>query len=269
VNERFEPSPQELVLTLLGLYVHPRESRRVWSGGLVEILAEQGFSEGAARIALARLVRRDLLARTKQGRLVHYTLTPRTLAVLEDGDDRIFWLGRKKHPVDEWTVLWHSIPEDRRVARERLVRRLRFLGFGSVQDGTWLTPHDREREVTALLSELDVTGHGSIMMGRPAESLDVRAFARRAWDLDALADRYAEFADEFGAYDPGTLDDRESFAVLSRLVHIYRRFPSLDPELPEDLVPAPPRRAEAVEVFHRMLSALQEAAQRHFDEVAR
>ncbi len=257
------------MLTLLGIYVHPRENRRVWSGGLVELLAEQGFSDGAARIALARLVRRDLLARDKQGRLVHYTLTRRAMAVLEEGDRRIYSFGREQRSAGEWTVLWHSIPEDRRVARERLVRRLRFLGFGSVQDGTWLAPHDREAQVTALLAELGVTEHAWLMLGRPAKSLDVRTFAGRAWDLDALAARYAAFVDEFRDYTsarrPRT--DADAFSALTRVVHTYRKFPTLDPELPEDLVPAPRQRSRAVTLFHDLHAALVPAAQRHFDEV--
>ena len=50
-------------------------------------------------------------------------------------------------------------------------------------------------------------------------------------------------------------------------MHTFRAFPSLDPELPADLVPAPDRRAAAVELFHDLYTALAPAAQRHFDEV--
>ena len=206
-GDAFDASPQELVVTLLGSYVHPRETRRVWSGGLVAVLAELGFSDGAARIALTRLVRRGLLQRHREGRTVHYSLTRRTIALLADGDQRIFSLGRRERAAGEWTVLWQSIPESRRQARERLVRRLRFLGFGPYQDGTWIAPHDREAEVVALLGELDVTEHAGLLLGRPSAALDVRRFAGRAWDLDDLAARYTAFVAQFGGYagegDPG------------------------------------------------------------------
>src|SRR5436305_14719654 len=88
----FAPAPQDLVISLLGAHVNPRR-RAVWSGGLVRLLDEFGFSNGAARVALNRLVARDLLARNKNGRLVHYTLTPRTVQVLAEGDRRTFSLG--------------------------------------------------------------------------------------------------------------------------------------------------------------------------------
>ena len=268
--DTFGTSPQELVMTLLGSYVHPRETRRVWSGGLVAVLAELGFSDGAARIALARLARRDLLARHREGRHVHYSLTRRTVALLADGDRRIFSLGRRERPAGEWTVLWQSIPETRRQARERLVRRLRFLGFGPYQDGTWIAPHDREAEVVALLGELDVAEHAGLLLGRPSAALDVRRFAGRAWDLDELAARYAAFVTQFRGYSRGRkLTDATAFEVRTRLVHTFRAFPSLDPELPKELVPEPERRAAAVDLFHDLYTALAPPAQRHFDEVTR
>jgi phenylacetic acid degradation operon negative regulatory protein len=261
----FEPAPQDLVLTLLGAHHVPRERGAVWSGGLVRLLAEFGFTEGAARVALNRLVGRELLARARDGRHVHYVLTQRTAAVLAEGDRRIFTLGERPRTGTTWTVLWHSIPDDRRLARTRLVSRLRFLGFGSVQDGTWLAPHDRERELAALLSELDVTAHAGVLLGRPATALDFGAFVARVWDLHELAERYRGFVDQFSGLE--VTDDRAALLLRTRLVHTFREFPFLDPELPEDLVPAPKHRAEALRLFHYLYPALAPAAQRYFDEV--
>lgn len=258
-------------MTLLGAYVQPR-TRPVWAGGLVALLQELGVSAGAARVALTRLAARDMLARTKNGRLAHYTLTSRSAAILHEGDGRIFSLGvPEDRPDDRWTVLWHTIPDGRRVARTRLTRRLRFLGFGPVQDGTWLAPRDREREVATLLDELGVGEHAGVMLGSPAASLDFRAFVGRVWDLDELARRYRSFVDEYGPYAAGPsrtgLDDPQALVLRTRLIHTFRQFPFLDPELPEDLVAAPPHRAKAVRLFHDLYDALAPAAQRHFEEV--
>lgn len=260
--------PQELVLTLLGSYVHPRAVGTVWSGGLAELLTELGFSHGAARIALTRLVHRDLLARSRHGRLVHYTLTQRAIDVLSDGDRRIFSLG-KGRPGGAWTVLWHSIPPEQRLARERLVRRLRFLGFGTTGDGTWLAPHDLEREVVALLTELDVMPYAGLLRGTPSSTMDIKALVGLAWDLDQLASQYAGFVAEFTPHAaPDVLramDDREAFAVRTRLMHAFRQFPFRDPELPPDLVQPPPQRVAAVELFEQLYAATEQRAQRHFD----
>ena len=125
-------------------------------------------SAGAARIALARLTRRDLLTRVRDGRLVHYRLTPSAVAVLDEGDSAPS-LGRDVHAATAWTLLRHAIPDERRLERGRLARRLRFLGSGSIQDGVWISPHDRESEVAALLDELRLAGHAVVLLGRPAE----------------------------------------------------------------------------------------------------
>jgi phenylacetic acid degradation operon negative regulatory protein len=267
-----EAQPQDLVMTFLGAYVVPHE-RPVWSGGLVTLLGDFGFSTGASRVALARMVHRGGLERLRSGRLVSYRPTPRTVALLEEGDRRIFSLGREPHRAELWTVLWHAIPQERRLARGRLARRLRFLGFGSVQDGMWISPHDREREVVGLIDELQVGGYAGVMVGRPAAGLDFRALVSRAWDLDALDERYRSFMDEFSpsakAHGRRRMDEREAFLLRTRLVHAFRRFPGLDPELPDELMRAPRHRAEAVALFHGLYAALAPTAQRHFDAVTR
>ena len=256
-----ELTPQELVTTLAGAYIEPRATREVWSGGLVALLGELGFSPGAARIALARMVRGELLHPAKRGRLVHYTLTPRMIAILADGDRRIFSIGAAE-ASDQWTVLWQAIPDESRGARERLVRRLRFLGFGSLQDGTWIAPHDRERAALALLDELGVTRHAGLMLGRPSLA---HGLIDRIWDLAALAKRYRVFVEQFGTAPATT--DREAWQLRTRLVHAFRQFAFLDPELPADLVAAPAERAAAIDLFHTRYPALAPAAQRYFNEV--
>jgi phenylacetic acid degradation operon negative regulatory protein len=263
----FEAQPQDLVMTFLGAYAVPHD-RVVWSGGLVTLLGEFGFSTGASRVALARMVRRGGLERLRDGRLVSYRPTPRTIALLEEGDRRIFSLGREPHRAESWTALWHAIPEERRLERARLARRLRFLGFGSVQDGMWISPHDREGEVVAVLDSLGVGGYAGVMVGRPAAALDFRALVSRAWDLDALDERYRAFLDEFSsAGGRSARDEHEAFRLRTRLVHVFRRFPALDPELPDELMHAPAHRADAVALFHRLYAALAPSAQRHFDAV--
>ena len=260
----FEQRPQSLVVTLLGAYVYP-DDRLVWSGGLVRLLGELGFSTGAARVALARLTRRDLLSRVRDGRLVHYRVTPRAAALLREGERRIFSLGRDARPAGEWTILSHAVPEERRLERGRLARRLRFLGFGSLQDGVWISPHDRAAEVASLLEELDLVGHAAVVLGRPAGPTDLEALVARAWDVRGLAERYRAFELAFRRHASGNgLADEQAFLVRTRLAHTFRQFPSLDPGLPDELVPTDGHRAAAVALFHDLYAALADPARRYF-----
>ena len=66
--------PQDLAVTILGAHLR-RPGQRVWSGGMVEILGEFGFSTEAARAALSRLVTRGLLERQREDERVFYTLS--------------------------------------------------------------------------------------------------------------------------------------------------------------------------------------------------
>jgi phenylacetic acid degradation operon negative regulatory protein len=260
--------PQDLVITLLGTYVRPFGDT-VWSGGLVALLGELGFSHGAARVALTRLVRRGLLGRVRSGRLVHYRLTPRCDGLLAEGDGRIFSLGDPHDDGSTWTVIWHQIPEDRRLERSRLARRLRFLGFGSVQDSVWVSPHDHSEEVRHLLGELQVDEFATLFAARIQEPAGLPALVARAWDLTGLTERYESFVSEFSPYvrRPGGIEDAEAFRVRTRLVHLFRGFPFLDPELPEELAPLGDARARAVATFHQLYDGLAGPSQRHFDAV--
>ena len=291
--------PQELLVTMLGTYVRPFGDR-VWSGGLVVLLGELGFSEGAARVALTRLVRRGLIVRMREGRLVHYRLTARADRLLREGDGRIFSFGSPRDDGGSWTVLWYQLSEDRRLERSRLARRLRFLGFGSVQDSVWVSPHDHSRELQELLDELQMADCATLFVAGVRAMQGLPMLVSRAWDLSGLVDRYEAFCAEFepvagsgrvvdaglsggaagaglsgGALGAGLsggalgagLSDPEAFRLRTRLAHQFRGFPLLDPELPEELAPMSGARERAVQTFHALYERLAEPSQRHFDAV--
>jgi phenylacetic acid degradation operon negative regulatory protein len=93
---------------------------------------------------------------------------------------------------------------------------------------------------------------------------DEESMVSRAWDLTELESRYEEFIDEFTGLNPTGGD-----AVLhaqTRLVHEWRRFPFLDPQLPSDLLPASWNGAKAADLFHRKHVEWRPAAQQRWDE---
>lgn len=262
---------QDLAITILGSYMR-RAGERVWSGGMVQLIGEFGFSTEAVRAALSRLVTRGLLERHRDGRLVNYALTPRAHELLAEGDRRIFTFGRTAPAADAWTLLWHAIPEDRRVERSRLASQLRFLGFGSLQDAIWIAASDREQEVRTLIRQLEVEPYASIFLGRIARGSEPALLISGAWDLEGLRSRYEEFVEEFSPYLKSgarrRLPRRDAFVVRTRLVHAFRNFALLDPELPETIAPLTEQRLEVVSTFDAVYEGLAESAGAYFDEIA-
>lgn len=93
--------PQEVVLALLGEYVPA--GNPVWSGGLVHVLEDLGFTTAAARMALNRIVARGLLVRLRAGRLVYYAGMDRLETLLQNVRGHVF----SRHRERTWDGSWY------------------------------------------------------------------------------------------------------------------------------------------------------------------
>ncbi|MCW2997957.1 MAG: transcriptional regulator, PaaX family, partial [Solirubrobacterales bacterium] len=200
------------------------------------------------------------------------SMTSRADELMAEGDRRIFSFGRTAPATDIWTVLWHAIPETRRVERSRFASRLRFLGFGSVQDATWVAARNREQEVLLLLRELDIEAYASVLVGRLSRGLPPVALVAQAWDLEAVKRAYEAFVDEFGVYRTAKgrkgLTPERAFVIRTLLLHRFRGFPFADPELPESISDAHELRGRVVETFDDAYAGLAGPAEHHFRAVA-
>ena len=95
------------------------------------------------------------------------------------------------------------------------------------------------------------------------------AMVARAWDLAGLEDRYDAFCSGFEPYVSASLGDQEAFMIRTRLMHAFRAFAQLDPELPDELAPLSGSRERAAEIFDALYNGLAAPSQRHFDAFAR
>ena len=129
--------------------------------------------------------------------------------------------------------------------RHHLRSRLAFEGFGFLTPTVAISPHsDREHLANAVLRDLDLVGSSAVFHAEAGSLTPAGDLLGRAWDLDQLAREYETFVAEFDGRRPSTDDSR--FASLVELVHEWRRFPFVDPEIPERLLPRrwPGRRAK-------------------------
>jgi phenylacetic acid degradation operon negative regulatory protein len=144
---------------------------------------------------------------------------------------------------------------------------LRFLGFGSPQDGLWISPRDYQRKVVELVGQLQVSDHCCVLVASSAPGSVLDALIARTWDLEGLANRFVAFNAAFDAYAGRArprVQDNEAFVIRTLAVDAFRQFASLDPELP-DAQPTARLRAETLRTFDRLDRALAPAANRFLD----
>lgn len=262
-------NPRSLLFTLYGDYVHPMGQEEVRVGALVRLAAELGVSSTALRSALSRMSREGWLAARRNGGSPRYRLTERGRGLIQEGTERIY--GRRRSAWDgRWLLVSYSLPERRRGERDRLREGLSFLGFGSLGNGIFVSPHDLRREVRQLIErqevERDVTIHHGTLEWPP----DPAQVVARAWDLGSLEGPYAEFLLRIreGLASAGGLDDRESFRRRFLLTHEFRRFPFSDPGLPDALLPPDWVGSTVREAFLEYNRKLRRGAERYFRAIA-
>lgn len=266
--------PQDLVFTLFGDYLLHRPGP-VWVGSLIRLLGALGLSSAATRTVLSRMSRKGWFDTERHGRRAYYSLSPRGRRLLEEGEKRIYNPPRSVPWVGSWCLIAYSIPEGRRRLRDRLRARLSWLGFGSLGNGLWISPHLVGSDVRALAETLGVTDHLEVFEARHLGFSDVDRLVAQCWDLDRTAHLYREFIEVHeGELEDcrshlaaGLLDDEECFVRRFHLIHGYREFLLLDPFLPRSLLPDDWPGAQAGCLFREYHDLLVEPADRFVDHV--
>jgi phenylacetic acid degradation operon negative regulatory protein len=228
------PSARGLLFTLLGELVLPADET-AWTSAVLAVFARLGVEEKTTRQALMRTAAAGWLEADKIGRRTRWRLTGSGRRLLTDGAERIYSFASSAENWDgRWLLVATRIPERERQARHVVRTRLSWAGFGSLGAGLWISPHpDREAEAVRVLREAGLAEAAHVFVATRSGLDTMRAMVGEAWDLTAVEHRYERFLAEFGGDEP---DD-----VLVRqieLVHAWRRFPSIDPALPRELLPA-------------------------------
>lgn len=250
---RTSQSARSLLFTVLGEYLRG-PGAAIWTGGVVTAMRQLGVEERSARQALTRTARDGWVLAERHGRRTRWRLTPRAYEHFAASADAVY--GHRRRPTGwdgGWVVLTTSVPEARRDLRHRLRTRLRWVGFGPLGQGVWISPWvDSEPAARQVLTELGLTGSAVSVIGRIGGVGSEYEVVHRAWDLGGLARDYARFAAEFAG--PAAAAPREPaavFAELTRMVHRWREFALRDPALPAELLPARWPGHAARELFYR------------------
>jgi phenylacetic acid degradation operon negative regulatory protein len=252
-------SARSLLLTVLGEFVLP-SGGDVWTSSVLQVLAELGVEEKAARQALMRVSADGWITASKHGRRTRRHLTPSGEQLLADGTRRIFsFASAVRHWDGTWLLLSVDLPEGQRALRQRLRTKLSWVGFGSLPGGLWISARqDRAAEASAVIAEL---GLAEVALSFRATSGGIgtaEEMVRRAWILDEIASRYDDFLELVSTLDPQ--EPRQTLADQIRLVQEWRRFPFLDPGLPRQFLPEHWSGTRAAELFHHRHAAWSDQA---------
>jgi phenylacetic acid degradation operon negative regulatory protein len=265
--------PRRLIVTVYGLYARP-DGGWLSVAALIRLLADLGVDGPAVRSAISRLKRRGILQAQRHEGAAGYQLSAGALAILREGDARIFRRHRAT-ATDGWLLAVFSVPETERHRRHVLRSELARLGFGMVAPGVWIVPAHPQDTTAETLQRLELDSYADLFHADHLAFGDPAARIRRWWDLDTLERRYEAFVqthepalrrwERSGLSAP--VIPQQAFADYVRVLTDWRRLPYLDPGLPAELLPEDWIGIRAAEEFFTWHALLEEPARAYVQRI--
>jgi len=186
-----------------------------------------GYSRHKYRELVNRLQRLNLLQRTVLAGAVNFRLTASGQKRLLNNFPTLALTGKTWDGF--WRVVMFDIPEAKRKERDGLRRRLMKLGFGRLQDSTYLSPYDWDESVF---------GRPVLFLEAKQKHLgDPKKLADKIWHLEKIANGYRQVIDRlttrFGIKDAKKRDE-----FLRKTNQEFLAVFLTDPVLPPELLPA-------------------------------
>ncbi|GLY47591.1 PaaX family transcriptional regulator C-terminal domain-containing protein [Lentzea sp. NBRC 102530] len=262
VRDRLGP----LIITIFGLYART-EHNWLSVASVVQLMADLGVEGQAVRSSISRLKRRGVVVAERRDGAAGYVLAESTLETLAEGDTRIFER-RRATAEDGWLVVVFSVPESERDKRHALRTSLTQLGFGTAAPGVWVAPGNLATETRRTLERRGLAEYVDIFTGQHFAFGDLRSKVRTWWDLDELADLYADFLRRHRPFvDAGATTPEQAFQLYVPMLTAWRRLPYSDPGLPLSLLPPGWNGVTAEALFEQLNTTLSAPAREHAQTV--
>ncbi|MEV4539581.1 PaaX family transcriptional regulator C-terminal domain-containing protein [Asanoa sp. NPDC049518] len=257
-------APKQLVLAFFGEHVVDDDPGPIRASVLIGVLEGAGVAAPATRATLDRLVQTGILARSRSGREILFSLTEHGTAVLREATARV----RGPHPFDPqgtgWTLVTFTIPEDQRTLRHRLRSTLTWEGFAPLRDGLWLAPG--EVDLASSLEPLREDLPPDAVVGFHARELTgfpIGQSVRAAWDIETIRREHLAFIETWQDA-AATAQASSALTLRTMLVADWLALLRADPRLPREFMDARWPAERSVEVYRRMHERLARASAAEF-----
>ncbi|MCP3772774.1 phenylacetic acid degradation operon negative regulatory protein PaaX [Paenibacillus sp. MZ04-78.2] len=265
--------PQSMLFTIFGEYVR-HYGGEIWVGSLSKLLKEFGMTEQAVRAAISRMSKQGWLVSRKMGNRGYYSMSEYGKKHLDEAAERIYkvepgpWNGK-------WCMISYNIPEEQRNLRDQLRKEISYMGFGTLSNSTWITPNDLADRIKQLTERLELTPYVEIFTAEHLGWSDSKQLVQKCWNLEEINQAYKAFIESFEPHykqfvekmnNNDGIEDSYCFVEKTELVHYYRKFLFIDPDLPQELLPEVWLGHEADLLFQNFYNLLHPGAVRFFEE---
>ncbi len=244
------PTPQAMIFTVLGMYCLD-DNPKIPTSVYLRVLEKLDIGEHTTRTTLTRMRERGYLKRVRRGREVLWYASETGLAIVRR-QRRLTFEERSVLPDPDgvWTVVSFSFPEVRRRDRDILRQRLAWEGFGTLRDGVWISPGERDMSDILSGKEFSIKGYVDVFVGHPRYA-DMSNMIARAWQLPTLIERYRAFLSEWEepSRAPSAAD---ALGINILLITDWRQLARETPLLSRKYLPENWPAHQAMQVFQRL-----------------
>ena len=233
--------PQSLIITIYGAYSRSNDG---WfsANSIIRLCRELDVQENAARSALARFKRREILISKNHNGTIGYATSPEMRQTFDQGDARV--LRRRESPKNEgWILFAFSIPEELRAVRYQIRSRLIRIGFAQVTGGLWIAPYQLAEDAILLAHSLKVEKYLNIFSAQHLAFEPTPAVVATWWDFEGIQEIYRSFSKtaqpvaKYWSTKRGPIDPGRAFQDYTKILTNWRHAPYFDPGLPKEFLP--------------------------------
>lgn len=240
LNNRFA------ILIILGDMVLPH-GPTFWLEEVLEMMGWLGVPERTTRSVLARMQKKGWFTVERIGRRSRFTITEWGQKILRQGDLRIF-----EGMVTDWDGNWHlvvyALPNQERTLRQQVQKQLGWLGYGRLERGVWISPHERHQQLFERFTQAQghfLRRHTHFFSGQYLGGLEPAEIVQRCWDLEKITSEYLTFIHRYRveleelSQMRTHLDDKGRFLYRFSISFDFLPLLRQDPNLPHQLLPNP------------------------------